>query len=205
MARGLILDRDGTLVDFVRDPELGSVSPAFHPDHLRLLPGVVDGLRAFAAAGYLLAIATNQPDAAKGRIPVRAIARTNQALVALLGRHGIAIAGIECCLHHPEGGPGGDPALVRTCDGRKPGPGMLLRLVARLGLDPAASWLVGDTENDLGAARAAGLRCALVVPVRRCDICPLANRPPGAGAPDLVASRLDELAGVLLAEPPAPC
>ena len=35
------------------------------------------------------------------------------------------IAAVEVCMHHPEGGPGGDPALVRRCDCRKPKPGML--------------------------------------------------------------------------------
>ena len=42
MKRGIILDRDGVLIDFVRDHERGIVTPAFHPDHVRLLPGVLN-------------------------------------------------------------------------------------------------------------------------------------------------------------------
>ena len=54
--KGVLLDRDGTLIDFHRDAELGAVVSAFHPDQLRLLPGVVAGLAALRDAGFTLAI-----------------------------------------------------------------------------------------------------------------------------------------------------
>lgn len=191
-----IVDRDGTLVDFHRDPELGVVTPAFHPSQLRLLPGAVAGLRTLSEAGFALAIATNQPDAAKGRIPREAIERTNAALISMLAAEGVRVEALACCLHHPEGGPGGDPALVRGCDCRKPAPGLLTQLLGRLGGDPSASWMIGDTAADLGAARGAGLRCALIFAEGRCELCPLREVP--HGPPDRWAPRLDELARRIL-------
>jgi len=143
-AKGIIVDRDGTLIDFHRDAELGAVVSAFHPDQIRWLPGVLEGLRALAGAGFALAIATNQPGAAKGQIPLEAIHRTNGALVAMLAAQGIAIAAVQTCTHHPDGGPGGDPTLVGPCRCRKPEPGMLIDLCAELGLEAAASWMIGD-------------------------------------------------------------
>jgi len=199
--RGIVLDRDGTLIDFVRDPELGSVVSAFHPDQLRIYPGVPEGLRALQDAGYALAIATNQPGPAKGQVPESAVHRTNAALVDMLAAHGVRIEAVEVCLHHPAGGPGGDPALALTCTCRKPGPGMLLALVAKLGLDPDPSWMIGDAAVDIGAARAAGLRAGLIFERGRCEMCPLRHGPPGApgsGCPDAVAGSLDELARVIL-------
>ncbi len=187
-----IVDRDGTIVDFHRDAELGVVTPAFHPGQLRLLPGALEGLRILRAAGFGLAIATNQPDAAKGRVTREAIERTNAALVELLAASGAPVEALACCLHHPEGGPGADPALVRGCACRKPGPGLLAELVDRLGGDASASWMVGDTAADVGAARAAGLRAALVFAEGRCELCPLKEAP--HGPPDVWAPRLDELA-----------
>lgn len=187
-----IVDRDGTIVDFHRDPELGVVTPAFHPSQLRLLPGALDGLRALIDAGFSLAIATNQPDAAKGRVPREAIERTNAALLSLLAGEGVRVEALACCLHHPEGGPGGDPALVHACDCRKPASGLLTELIRRLGGDPSTSWVIGDTAADLGAARAAGLRCALVFAEGRCELCPLRDAP--HGPPDVWAPRLDQLA-----------
>jgi D-glycero-D-manno-heptose 1,7-bisphosphate phosphatase len=198
--RGVLLDRDGTLVDFVRDPELGSVVSAFHPDQLRLLPGVLDGLRLLAEGGFVLAIATNQPGAAKGQIPREAIARTNDALVARLRSHGIPIARLAACLHHPDGGPGGDPALVGPCACRKPAPGLLLDLVGSLDLDPTGTFMVGDSLVDVEAGRAAGLRTALLFEHGRCESCPVRPDPGGAAlpCPDLVAPRLDAVARAIV-------
>ena len=194
--RGVLLDRDGTLIDFVRDPELGSVASAFHPDHLRLLPGVLDGLRLLSEAGFVLAIATNQPGAAKGQIPREAIRRTNDALVAHLRSSGIQIAEVATCLHHPEGGPGGDPTLVGPCPCRKPRPGLLLSLLGSLDLDAAASFMVGDSLSDIEAGRAAGLRTALLFEQGRCEFCPMRATPaePPLPCPDVVAPRFDALA-----------
>jgi D-glycero-D-manno-heptose 1,7-bisphosphate phosphatase len=197
---GAILDRDGTLIDFHRDAELGAVVSAFHPDQIRLLPGVIEGLRALAAAGFTLAIATNQPGAAKGQIPWEAIARTNAALVAQLGAAGITVAAVAVCGHHPEGGPGGDASLVGACACRKPAPGLLLDLARDLGLDIASSWMIGDTDADVGAARRAGMRAALLFDDRRCELCPLRHGDASAlVAPDLVAPRLDALAAAIVA------
>lgn len=195
--RGVVLDRDGTLVDVVRDAELGVVTTAFHPDQLRLLPGAVEGLRRLAAAGFALAIATNQPGAAKGQIPWGAIERTNRALLDRLREAGVPIAAIEVCPHHPDGGPGGDPALVGPCACRKPSPGMFTKIARDLGLDPASSWGIGDAPGDVVAARAAGMRAALLFDDRRCELCPLRGGPPAV--PDLAGARLDLLAEAILA------
>jgi D-glycero-D-manno-heptose 1,7-bisphosphate phosphatase len=194
---GVILDRDGTLIDVVRDEETGTLSVAFHPDQIRLLPGVVDGLKLLAAAGYGFAIATNQPGPAKGQGSVAAVERTNRALLDALGAEGIEIPVLEVCLHHPSGGPGGDAQWVGECECRKPKPGMLLNAIARAGFDPQRTWMIGDSPADVSAARAANVRAALVFATNRCELCPLRAGP--SGAPDLVAPRFDELARAILA------
>jgi histidinol phosphatase-like enzyme len=48
-------------------------------------------------------------------------------------------------------------AYARTCDCRKPAPGMILRAARALQLDPAASILFGDRPSDIDAARRAGV------------------------------------------------
>ena len=196
-AKAIILDRDGTLIDFYRDPELGVVTPAFHPDHVRLLPGVVDGLRLLQDAGYLFAVATNQPDAAYGKLPRSAIERTNGTLRRRLADHGIELAAFECCMHHPQGREGGDPTLIRPCDCRKPKPGMLERICQQLSLDRQQSWMVGDTASDLGAAHAAGVPAALVIRTARCELCQLVGLP-CAHEPVLRGERLDDIARSIL-------
>lgn len=193
----VILDRDGTLIDFVRDAELGIVTPAFHPSQLRLLPGVVSGLTLLAEAGFALAIATNQPDAAKGRVPREAIERTNAALVELLLRERVVIEATFCCLHHPEGGPGGVPELIGPCACRKPLPGLLQRALATMDGDPTRSWMIGDTPTDVQAARAAGVRAGLLFAEGRCELCPLRG---STIAPDRAAASVNELARAITAD-----
>jgi D-glycero-D-manno-heptose 1,7-bisphosphate phosphatase len=204
VTRVAIFDRDGTIIDVVRDEETGVVGVAFHPDQLRFLSGAVDGMRAFQDAGFTLAIATNQPAPAKGQFSAAAVKRTNDALVARLADAGVRVAAVEVCMHHPDGGAGGDPSLVVDCNCRKPKPGMLLELLSRLSGDPASSWMVGDSEGDVKAGRTAGMKTALVFATNRCELCPL--RPEAGGparmSPDVHGATLLEVARAVR---PGPC
>jgi D-glycero-D-manno-heptose 1,7-bisphosphate phosphatase len=194
-----ILDRDGTIIDVVRDEETGAITVAFHPAQLRLLDGALEGMRALQDAGFVLAIATNQPAPAKGQFSADAVRRTNDALVARLAQEGVRIAAVEVCMHHPLGGAGGDASLVRDCDCRKPKPGLLTALVGRLGAEPARTWMIGDGIGDVQAGRAAGVRTALVFATNRCELCPLREGPRDV-VPDVQGASLAEVArGILRA------
>ena len=187
MKRGIILDRDGTLVDVVRDEETGVITTAFHPSQLRLMPGVVEGLRDLASAGFSLSIATNQPGPAKGHFSAKAVLATNAALVEMLAKENVHIAHVAVCMHHPSAGP---------CDCRKPKPGMLNEIIDALRLDRASSWIVGDTTTDVEAGNAAGVRTGLLFDTKRCELCPLRNGP--AVKADAHAATFAELARVII-------
>jgi D-glycero-D-manno-heptose 1,7-bisphosphate phosphatase len=193
-----LLDRDGTLVDVVRDEETGAITTAFHPSQIRLLAGVVDGLSALARAGWVLAVVTNQPGPAKGHFTAGAVDRTNAALVDLLAASGVTIARVAVCMHHPEGGPGGDPSLVGPCDCRKPKPGLIVSTIAALGGQAERAYMIGDSAADVLAARAAGVRAGLIFDKNRCELCPLRGGP-GLVA-DVTESRLDLLVRAILDE-----
>jgi D-glycero-D-manno-heptose 1,7-bisphosphate phosphatase len=115
----------------------------------------------------------------------------------MLEQNGLRIAAVEVCMHHPEGGPGGDMALVRSCDCRKPKPGMLTSLLEKLGGDRSSSWMIGDSEGDVTAGKEAGIKTGLVFAPNRCELCPLRSGPAGL-APDAHGATLADLARAIL-------
>jgi D-glycero-D-manno-heptose 1,7-bisphosphate phosphatase len=158
VTRAVFLDRDGVINDPVMDPVDGRMESPLDPATVALADGAVDGLRALRDAGWMLIAASNQPAASKGKTTRAALDAVHERVVALLDAEGVALDEWRYCFDHPEAT---DPAL-RGCGCRKPAPGMLLDAARDHGLDLAASWIVGDTDADVGAGRAAGCRTVLV-------------------------------------------
>ena len=103
-------------------------------DHSAVFPGVVEGLTRLRARGWKLACLTNKP---------------NAFAVPLL--HSKGLAGFFDAVF------GGD-AFER----KKPDPLPLLKTCEALGTLPARTLMVGDSSNDVRAARAAGCPVVLV-------------------------------------------
>jgi len=153
------LDRDGVLNELVADPCSGEAESPLTVEDVRLIPGAAQAAAALARAGYALVCVSNQPAAAKGKVPVARLVAVHERVTELLAREGVTLAAWRLCLHHEQGIV---PELSRTCTCRKPAPGMLLDAAAALGLDLSRSWMVGDTDSDIAAGRAAGCRTLLV-------------------------------------------
>lgn len=153
------LDRDGTINEAVPDPRSGAPeSPLSVPD-VRLLPGAAAAAGALADAGFALVCVSNQPAAAKGKVTVADLLEVHERVSALLAQEGVELDASYLCLHHPDGV---RPELSETCRCRKPAPGMLHDAEAQLGIDLGSSWMIGDTDTDVAAGRAAGCRTLLI-------------------------------------------
>jgi histidinol-phosphate phosphatase family protein len=147
----LILDRDGVI-----NPALPEV---YNPEALTLLPGVAEQIALANSAGVPVLVATNQPGLAKGFMTTEDHEAIRARLDELLISQGAFVDDYAFCPHHPETGFDGEvPELKVSCPCRKPEPGMLLSLIDQHRLDPAASVMVGDSDRDEGAARAAGVQ-----------------------------------------------
>ena len=173
----VFLDKDGTLV--VDVPY--NVDPA----RVRLAPGAAAGLPRLAAAGYRLAVVSNQSGVARGFFPAAALAGVRRRLDELLGDIGVSLAGFAYCPHHPAGVV---PEYMVACGCRKPAPGMLLAAAAGLGADPAACWMVGDILDDIEAGRRAGCRTVLIANGNETEWVPGPLRVPHATAADLAGA-----------------
>lgn len=145
----VFLDRDGTLnVQVVRD---GKPYPPDTLEQFELFPGVTTGCRDLHAAGFVLVVATNQPDVGRGK-QSRAVV---EAMHGQLNRWLPELALVQVCYH--AGAAHGEP-----CACRKPLPGMLTEAATRLDLDLPRSWMVGDRWGDIDAGHAAGCRTVFI-------------------------------------------
>ena len=140
----ILLDRDGTLirdVGFLNDPA-----------GVELLPGVGEGLAALQAAGYALAIVTNQQGVGIGYYTTQQMIAVNQQLFRALGPYGVRISKIYYCPH----------TAADQCGCRKPLSGMVDRAMRDFGMSGGRTFIVGDSAVDAAAGRAAGCRTVLI-------------------------------------------
>ena len=145
--RAVFLDRDGVI-----NRSLERDSKPFAPTSLaefEILPGVPEACAKLKAAGFLLVVATNQPDVGRGTLK-KEIVETIHAEM----RRRLPIDRVEVCFHPGRG--------ESDCDCRKPRPGMLLRAARELGIDLAQSWMVGDRWRDVDCGHAAGCRTVFI-------------------------------------------
>ena len=147
LKRAIFLDRDGVI-----NRALEKEAKPYPPTSLaefEILPDVPAACARLKAAGFLLIVATNQPDVGRGTLA--------QSVVEAIHAHMISqlpIDRVEVCYHPGKG--------LSDCDCRKPKPGMLLRAAKDLGIDLAQSWMVGDRWRDIDCGYAAGCRTIFI-------------------------------------------
>jgi phosphoglycolate phosphatase len=129
----------------------------------RLYPGAAEGMRRLHASGIPMGVVTNKP--------------------RLFTQKLLDDAGATPFLS----------AVVAGDDGftRKPAPDMLLAACRRMGREPGVTLMIGDSGNDIAAARAAG--CAVwCVPYGYNE-----GKPPQDLACDLLVADVDEAARLI--------
>lgn len=153
--KAVFLDRDGTI----------NVYKGFlrNVDDFELIKGIGGAIRAINEQGYLVVVVTNQPVIARGELRKEGLEEIHNRMETELGEEGAYLDGIYVCPHHPHKGYEGEIAELKfDCGCRKPKPGLLLRAAENLNISLEESWMVGDSENDIKAGRAAGCRTALI-------------------------------------------
>ena len=140
VTRAVFLDRDGVLNEaVVRE---GKPYPPASAAEVRLVDGAAEGMRRLKELGFLLLVATNQPDVARGTQTMAELEAIHAVLQAAL-----PLDGVYACVHTGDG-----------CDCRKPKPGLLLRAAEKHGLSLTDSYMIGDRWRDMDAAEAAGVQ-----------------------------------------------
>jgi len=142
--RAVFIDRDGVIVRIKMAD--GAPRAPFRRDEFEILPRVKDGLELLKGLGFLRILVTNQPDVSYGYLTEEEW-RWMQDRVEELGFDDVYI-----CRHTRDEG----------CGCKKPKPGMLISAAKKWDIDLSSSYMVGDTENDIGAARSAGVQVILI-------------------------------------------
>jgi len=142
----VFLDRDGVIIENRADYVKSLAERKF-------IPGAVEALARLAATDWLVVIVTNQAAIGRHIITRETAEAINENVVQTIAAAGGRIDGVYVCPHHP----------ADRCTCRKPAPGLLLQAAAELGIDLAASVMIGDAASDVQAALAAGVKPVFVL------------------------------------------
>lgn len=139
----VFLDRDGVL-----NRERGDYT--YTLEDFKVLPGVPEALALLKQNDYLLVVVTNQGGIAKGLYTKADVMACHQKLQESCGH-------LIDALYYAPSHPNYSASLSR-----KPESLLLERAMARYSIDPAQSWMVGDSHRDLEAAEKIGVRSIIV-------------------------------------------
>ena len=147
----VFLDRDGTMIE-----DTGYVGRIAG---VRWFPYTVDAIRLLNRAGYLVCVTTNQAGVARGYYSEADVQSLHDAMARTLAAGGASVDGWFYCPHHPKADV---DAYRRTCECRKPEPGLVRQAAARFPIDLERSFVIGDKLLDVACAARVGARGVLV-------------------------------------------
>ncbi len=113
----------------------------------RFAAGVLATLPALVRRGYRIIVVTNQSGIGRGYFNEEQYRGLTAWMRQQLMEQHAPITAVYHCPHLPED----------ACECRKPEPGMLLDAARRHAVDLQRSWMIGDRETDIEAARRAGV------------------------------------------------
>jgi D-glycero-D-manno-heptose 1,7-bisphosphate phosphatase len=148
----LFLDRDGVLVE--------EINYLHRVSDVRLQPGATDLVRWANGHAIPVVVVTNQSGVDRAMFGWPQFEAVQQEITDRLAAEGVRLDMTLACPYHPEHTPHWGQ---RHAFWRKPGHGMLEMAFKQLNLLSKSSWMVGDNESDVAAAKGAGLAGAVHV------------------------------------------
>jgi len=143
VTRGVFLDLNGTLVEPLKPERL---------DELALIPGVVEAVARLTAAGFVCPVVTVQSRIAKGLFSSADFETWFASFAVDLRAYGAHVVGPYVCPHR----------FAEQCQCKKPNTLLYERAARDHGLTVGESFVIGDSPDDVHAARRLGARGCLV-------------------------------------------
>lgn len=146
--KAIFIDRDGVI-----NKDTNFIT---HPEDFIIFPFTAEAIRLINNSDYLAIVITNQSAVARGMISESELKLIHDKMENELALSKAQINGIYYCPHHPDVGEN------RNCSCRKPLPGMLLKAAEDFHIDLSSSIMIGDSERDIIAGKAAGCKTIVV-------------------------------------------
>jgi len=147
----VFLDRDGTI-----NEEVGYIDSL---DKLKMIPAAYEAIRLVNLSGMKAIVVTNQSGIARGFFTEKFVRQTHEIIQSSLLEKDASIDKFYYCPHHPTEGTG---IYLQNCNCRKPLPGMLLQAAHDFDIELGSSYMIGDTDRDMEAAKKIGVKGILV-------------------------------------------
>jgi D-glycero-D-manno-heptose 1,7-bisphosphate phosphatase len=141
--KAVFLDLNGTLVLPLKPGRL---------EDLVLIPGALDAVARLTHAGFACPVITVQSRIAKGLFTLEEFREWFARFAMIAERHGAVLSGPYVCPHR----------YAEPCACKKPQLELYEQAAVDLGIAPSASFVVGDSPEDVRAAIALGARGCLV-------------------------------------------
>jgi len=139
MQKALFLDRDGVInID---------KSYLYKIEEFEFCDGIFELLNHAVKLGYLLFVVTNQSGIGRGYYSEADFLKLTDWMVKEFEKREIPIQKVYYCPHHPN----------QKCNCRKPEAGMFLQAKREFDIDMKSSWMIGDKESDMTAAKKADI------------------------------------------------
>ena len=160
--RLVVLDRDGTIN---HDSDQYIKSPA----EWKPIAGSVEAIARLTQSDWRVMVATNQSGIARGLFDTATLNAIHAEMHRAVSQAGGRIDAIFFCPH----------AADSNCECRKPKPGLLREIAARLNVELEGVPMVGDSLRDLQAAAAVGATPCLVLTGKGRNTRDAGGLPPG--------------------------
>ena len=145
MTKALFLDRDGVInqerKDYVKKL-----------DEFIILDKTSDAINIIKNHGFLVIIITNQSPINRKLLSVETLNKIHEKLQSYLERYDTSFDGVYFCPHTPS----------ENCECRKPKPGLIIQAVTDFKIDLSQSYMIGNSETDIHAAKNAGCKGILL-------------------------------------------
>jgi len=138
--KAVFLDRDG-VINKERSDYVKTVKELIILD-------VANPIKKLKDNGFLVVVISNQSAINRGLTTHQNVEQIHSAIQEYLKKHGTQIDAFYFCPHRPD----------ENCNCRKPKPGLFDKATTELQIDLSSSWMIGDRDSDIEAAKAIGCK-----------------------------------------------